>query len=93
MGSDDELTLEEESELHRLAYEAGDKVALLWMMRHCHYMHWPVPEWATALELSQPCIGLPRLLSSRCRPSSLSLQRSDCHSGDPTRRTHRRLQR
>jgi hypothetical protein len=46
MGSDDELTLEEESELHRLAYEAGDKVALLWMMRHCHYMHWPVPEWA-----------------------------------------------
>ena len=47
----------------------------------------------TALELSQPCIGLPRLLSSRCRPSSLSLQRSDCHSGDPTRRTHRRLQR
>jgi hypothetical protein len=47
----------------------------------------------TALELSPPRIGLPRLLSSRCRPSSLSLQRSDCHSGDPTRRTHRRLQR
>ena len=44
----------------------------------------------TALELSQPCIGLPRLLSSQCHLSSLSLHRSDCRFGDPARRTHRR---
>jgi hypothetical protein len=43
-GDDDEL--ERESEVHRLAYEAGDKAALLLMIRHCFMLHWPVPEWA-----------------------------------------------
>jgi hypothetical protein len=42
----DEPTLEEESELHRLAYEAGDNAALLLMIRHCFMLHWPVPDWA-----------------------------------------------
>jgi len=46
MGSDNELSLEEESELHRRAYEAGDKAALLLMIRHCFMLRWPVPEWA-----------------------------------------------
>jgi hypothetical protein len=41
-----EPTLEEESEIHRLCYEAGDKAALLLLMRHCYLMHWDVPEWA-----------------------------------------------
>jgi hypothetical protein len=44
--SDDELTLEEESEIHRRAYEGGNKPALLLMIRHCFMLHWPVPEWA-----------------------------------------------
>ena len=47
----------------------------------------------TALEPPQLCIDLPRLLSSQCHLSSLSLHRSDCRFGDPARRTHRRLQR
>jgi hypothetical protein len=41
----------------------------------------------------QFCIGLRRLLSSQCHRSSSSLHTSDCHFDDPTRRTHRRLQR
>jgi hypothetical protein len=44
MGNDDEL--ERESKIHHLAYEAGDKVAPLLMIRHCFMQHWPVPEWA-----------------------------------------------
>jgi hypothetical protein len=45
MGSDDE-ELERESEIHRLAYEGGNKAALLLMIRYCLLLQWPVPEWA-----------------------------------------------
>src|SRR5262245_30103512 len=47
----------------------------------------------TAPELSRVYIDLLQLLSSQCRFSSLNLHRSACRFGDPTRRTHRRLQR
>jgi hypothetical protein len=46
MSSDDVDELARESELHRVAYEAGDKGALLLMIRHCFMQHWPVPDWA-----------------------------------------------
>jgi hypothetical protein len=45
MSSDvDELA--RESELHRVAYEAGDKAALLLIIQHCFMQRWPVPDWA-----------------------------------------------
>jgi hypothetical protein len=39
--------LEEDSERHRAAYEAGDKLALAQMIMICAVYHWPLPEWAT----------------------------------------------
>src|SRR5262245_9897427 len=35
----------DESELHRRAYEAGDRAALMLMLRHCLMMHLPLPQW------------------------------------------------
>jgi hypothetical protein len=42
----DDITPENESDIHRAAYESGDKAALLQMIQLCFVLEWPVPEWA-----------------------------------------------